>query len=213
MSSLPILDAVEARILGVLLEKEKATPEYYPMTVNAIMNGCNQKSSRNPVVQYDEMTVQTGIDGLKKAGLCNTVTGGGSRTLKYKHNASIAFELDDREEATLCLLLLRGPLTPGEIKSASGRLYEFESLEEVHRSLEKLVQREVPLVKQLQRRPGQKEARYMHLLCGPVDESQWEESGSPVIVSGSRLEERVTQLEQEVADLKSKLQEIIKLLE
>jgi len=213
MSSLPILDAVEARILGVLLEKEKATPEYYPMTVNSIMNGCNQKSSRNPVVQYDEMTVQTGIDGLKKAGLCNTVTGGGSRTLKYKHNASIAFELDDREEATLCLLLLRGPLTPGEIKSASGRLYEFENLEAVHRSLEKLMQCEEPLVIQLQRKPGQKEARYMHLLCGTVDESQWEESGSPVIVSGSRLEERVTQLEQEVADLKSKLQEIIKLLE
>ena len=213
MSSLPILDAVEARILGVLLEKEKATPEYYPMTINSIMNGCNQKSSRNPVVQYDEMTVQTGIDGLKKAGLCNTVTGGGSRTLKYKHNASIAFELDDREEATLCLLLLRGPLTPGEIKSASGRLYEFENLEAVHRSLEKLMQREEPLVIQLQRKPGQKEARYMHLLCGTVDESQWEESGSPVIVSGSRLEERVTQLEQEVADLKSKLQEIIKLLE
>ncbi len=213
MNSLPILDAVEARILGVLLEKEKATPEYYPMTVNSIMNGCNQKSSRNPVVQYDEMTVQTGIDGLKKAGLCNTVMGGGSRTLKYKHNASIAFELDDREEATLCLLLLRGPLTPGEIKSASGRLYEFESLEEVHRSLEKLIEREVPLVKQLQRRPGQKEARFMHLLSGNMDESQWEESGSPVIVSGSRLEERVTQLEQEVADLKSKLLEIIKLLE
>lgn len=213
MSSLPELDAVEVRILGVLLEKEKATPEYYPMTVNSIMNGCNQKSSRNPVVQYDELMVQTGIDGLKKAGLCNTVTGGGSRTLKYKHNASIAFELDDREEATLCLLLLRGALTPGEIKSASGRLYEFENLEEVHRSLEKLMQMEVPLVMQLQRRPGQKEARYMHLLCGPVDESQWEESVSPVVVSGSRLEERVTQLEQEVAELKSKLQDIIKLLE
>lgn len=213
MSSLPILDAVEARILGVLLEKEKATPEYYPMTVNSIMNGCNQKSARNPVVQYDELTVQTGIDGLKKAGLCNTVIGGGSRTLKYKHNVSIAFELDEREEATLCLLLLRGPLTPGEIKSAAGRLYEFNNLEEVHRSLEKLINRDVPLVAQLQRKPGQKEARYMHLLCGPVVETQWEESVSPVIVSGSRLEERVTLLEQEVAALKIKLQEVLKLLE
>jgi uncharacterized protein YceH (UPF0502 family) len=213
MSSLPVLDAVEARILGVLLEKEKATPEYYPMTVNSIMNGCNQKSSRNPVVQYDELTVQTGIDGLKKAGLCNTVTGGGSRVLKYKHNASIAFQLDEREEATLCLLLLRGPLTPGEIKSASGRLYEFENLESVHRSLEKLMQMESPLVVQLQRRPGQKEARYMHLLCGPVDETQWEETTTPVMVSGSKLEERVTQLEQEVAELKAKLHDLMKLLE
>lgn len=212
MTSLPQLDPVETRVLGVLMEKEKATPEYYPMTVNALMNGCNQKSSRNPVVQYDEVTVQQGIDGLRKRGFCLTVTGGGSRVLKFKHNVSIVLELDDREEAVLCLLLLRGPQTPGEIKSNSGRLFDFPDLESVHASLDLLMNREFPLVMQLPRRTGQKEARYMHLLSGPVNIEDWEEQGEPVKVSGSHLEERVEALETEVAELRAKLDELLKLL-
>ncbi len=210
METLPQLDAIEIRVLGVLMEKEKATPEYYPMTVNSMMNACNQKSSRNPVVSYTESEVQLGIDGLKKKGLVLTVTGGGSRTLKFKHNSSIVFDLDDRQEAILCLLFLRGPLTPGEINSNSGRLYSFGNLESVHNGIESLQQKENPMVVQLPKRPGQKEARYMHLLGGPVNEADWEDMGEPVKISSSHLEERVSALEAELAELKQKLGDLLK---
>lgn len=210
MEALPQLDAIEIRVLGVLMEKEKATPEYYPMTVNSMMNACNQKSSRNPVVNYSETDVQLGIDGLKKRGLILTVTGGGSRTLKYKHNASIVFDLDDRQETILCLLFLRGPLTPGEINSMSGRLYSFGNLESVHNGLESLHTKENSMVVQLPKRPGQKEARFMHLLGGPVNEADWEEVGEPVKISSSHLEERVATLEAEMAELNAKLGDLLK---
>jgi uncharacterized protein YceH (UPF0502 family) len=210
METLPQLDAIEMRVLGVLMEKEKATPEYYPMTINSITNACNQKSSRNPVVNFSESEVQLGIDGLKKRGLVLTVTGGGIRTLKYKHNASIVFDLDDRQETILCLLFLRGPLTPGEINSNSGRLYSFGSIESVHNALESLIQTTMPMIVQLPKRPGQKEARYMHLLGGPINEADWEEGGEPVKISSSHLEERVAALEAEMAELKSKLGDLLK---
>ena len=209
METLPQLDAIEIRVLGVLMEKEKATPEYYPMTINSMMNACNQKSSRNPVVNYDEHEIQLGIDGLKKRGLILTVTGGGSRTLKFKHNASIGFDLDERQEAILCLLFLRGPLTPGEINSMSGRLYSFGNLESVHNGLESLHQKESPMVIQLPKRAGQKEARYMHLLGGPVNEADWEDTGEPVKISSSHLEERVSALEAEMTELKLKLKDLL----
>ncbi len=210
METLPQLDAIEIRVLGVLMEKEKATPEYYPMTINSMMNACNQKSSRNPVVNYDESEVQLGIDGLKKKGLILTVTGGGSRVLKFKHNASIVFDLDERQEAILCLLFLRGPLTPGEINSNSGRLYSFGNLESVHNGLESLRTKESSMVVQLPKRAGQKEARYMHLLGGPVNEADWEDVGEPVKIPSSHLEERVSALEAEMAELKLKLGDLLK---
>lgn len=209
METLPQLDAIEIRVLGVLIEKEKATPEYYPMTINSMMNACNQKSSRNPVVNYTEAEIQLGIDGLKKHGLILTVTGGGSRVLKFKHNASIVFDLDEREEAILCLLFLRGPLTPGEINSMSGRLYSFGNLESVHNGLESLNKKSNFLVVQLPKRPGQKETRFMHLLGGPVNEADWEDTGAPVKISSSHLEERVTALEVEIAAIKFKLGDLL----
>jgi len=209
METLPKLDPVEVRILGVLMEKEKATPEYYPMTLNGLTNGCNQKSSRNPVVSYSEEEVQSGIDGLKKWGLVLTVTGGGSRVFKYKHNASIVFDLDDRQEAVLCLLFLRGPLTPGEINSNSGRLHTFGSLDAVTETLESLSGKEFPMVVQLPKRPGQKETRYTHLLGGEVNTEEFEITNEVIKVPSSRLEERVTALEEELAQLKEKLKDLL----
>lgn len=215
MENLPILTTEELRVLGVLIEKEKATPEYYPMTSNSIMNACNQKSSRNPVVNYDEVIVQMGIDGLKKRGIVLTVTGGGSRSLKYKHNSSIVFDLDDKEEAILCLLLLRGPQTIGELKTNSGRLYEFSSLEEVALSLEQLSQKELPMVKILPKLAGQKEARYMHLLGGEIDLEEYQESShQPIFSSTSQLlEDRIQKLEVELEEMKQKMTELLKLLD
>jgi uncharacterized protein len=210
METLPILDALEIRVLGVLMEKEKATPEYYPLTLNALTNGCNQKSSRNPVVNYSEEEVQAGIDGLKKRGLVLTVTGGGSRVFKYKHNASIVFDLDDRQEAILCLLFLRGALTPGEINSNSGRLYGFGSLDSVLTGLDSLASKELPMVLHLPKRPGQKESRYTHLLSGDVNIEEFETQNELVKIPSSKLEERVTALEMELAELKEKLSDLLK---
>ncbi|HEY8366266.1 MAG TPA: YceH family protein [Bacteroidia bacterium] len=200
----------ESRVLGVLLEKEKSTPEYYPMTVNGILTACNQKSARNPVVQFTEDVVVEAIDGLKKKGLVLTVSGGGSRSLKYKHNAGIVLDLETSEEAILCLLLLRGPLTPGEIKSNSGRLYEFSDLAEVQERLESLRSREDAFVTQLPKLTGQKEARCAHLLCGEIDiDSLVEEI--PVIKSShyTELEAKIEALEARIKYLEEKLKDLL----
>src|ERR1700710_2355657 len=136
--ALPILDAAELRVLGSLMEKSKTTPDYYPMTINGLTAACNQKTSRKPVVQYDEETVVLTINSLKKRGLVSTATGGSSRAVKYKHNFAIMFPVVPSEVALICLLMLRGPQTPGELNTNSGRLYEFESLDDVQEALEKL---------------------------------------------------------------------------
>src|SRR3546814_263907 len=164
--SLPVLSAEEQRVLGALMEKAKATPEYYPLTLNALVAACNQKTSRKPVVQYDESIVITTLDTLRKKGLASTVVGGSSRVTKFKHNFAIVYPVIPAEVAIICLLLLRGPQTPGELNTNSGRLYEFESLEEVQSFLDNLADADQPFVKQLPKRPGQKEARYMQLLGG-----------------------------------------------
>lgn len=202
-NQLPLLTAPEQRVLGTLLEKSKTTPDYYPMTVNALAAGCNQKTSRRPVTDYDESTVISTLNSLKMQGLVNTAIGGGSRVNKYKHNFSVRFTLSDAEEAILCLLLLRGPQTPGELNTNAGRLYEFTSLESVLETLNGLMQAEPPFVKELPKQPGQKEGRYTHLL----GESQVEEPPVEVAThpTTAGLEARVTALEQELAALKEKL--------
>lgn len=202
MSDLPILDALEQRILGVLLEKEKTTPDYYPMTVNGIMNACNQKSARNPVMQVDESMVQIGIDTLRGKGLVNTVVGGGSRTVKYKHHASVNLDLELNEEAILCLILLRGPLTAGEVKSNSGRLYEFANLESVQNGMHGLTSKESPILQPLPKKPGQKETRYMHLLGGEINVDDFLDDKMERTVPVSNYEQRLAALENEVAELK-----------
>lgn len=205
-TNLPQLSAMEQRVLGSLIEKAKVTPEYYPMTVNSLLAACNQKTSRKPVVQYTEEDIVTTLDILKKRGLISTVVGGGSRVTKYKHNFAIQFPLVPSEVTIICLLLLRGPMTAGEINSNSGRLYEFASLNEVNEQLEKLASE--GYLKALPKQAGHKEVRYIHLL-GEVNIEAFENAGPlPPSVADQVLLERIGQLEQEVAELKQKFQEL-----
>ncbi|ADY54095.1 protein of unknown function DUF480 [Pseudopedobacter saltans DSM 12145] len=208
---LPVLTAEEQRVLGCLIEKSRTTPDYYPMTLNSLTAACNQKSSRKPVVDYDEETVVLALDSLKKKKLISTVTGGGSRVVKYKHNFAIHFPVVPSDLAILCLLLLRGPQTPGEINTNSGRLYEFESIEEVVENLERLSSGDMPYVVQLSKRPGQKEARYAHLLGGEIDiddEDIFPEE--PARRNVGELEQRLSVVEQELAELKDAFNKLMK---
>jgi uncharacterized protein YceH (UPF0502 family) len=209
--ALPVLDSEELRVLGSLMEKSKTTPEYYPMTINSLTAACNQKSSRKPVVNYDEQTIVLTLDRLKRKGLINTATGGGSRTIKYKHNLALVFPLTPDDLAVLCLLILRGPLTPGEINSNSGRLYEFDSLEEVLNVLEELSGGEAPFVMQLPRQTGQKEMRYKHLLGdGSEDFAEDTPIENSKSNSNNQIEERLTIVEQELAELKEAFNKLMK---
>lgn len=209
--TLPVLDAVEQRVLGSLIEKSKTTPDYYPMTLNGLTAACNQKTSRHPVVQYDEETVVIALDSLKRRGLVGTATGGGSRSVKYKHNLAIAYPLDPAEVAIVCLLLLRGPQTPGELNTNSGRLFEFHSLEEVQQTLENLMKYETPFVLQLPRRAGQKEARFMHLLGGEIDtRAEDEYPEEPARRSVNEMEARLSTVERELAELKEAFEKLMK---
>jgi uncharacterized protein len=191
------LEAHEVRVLGALIEKEATTPEYYPLSLNALVNACNQKSNRDPVVDYDEDTVREAIERLRAKQLAFIITGSG-RVHKYSQRISETLNLGRRELAVLCTLLLRGPQTLGEIKDRSERMYAFTDLSEAERVLEKLS--EWPggsLAKKLPRQSGQKEARYAHLLSGePVIEVQPENAPA---TSGGRIGE----LEQEVRQLRS----------
>ena len=213
LKPLPLLDSEELRVLGALMEKSKTTPEYYPMTLNGLTAACNQKSSRNPVVNYDEQTVTLCLDRLKRKGLAATVTGGSSRVIKYRHTIALTYEFTPDELAVLCLLFLRGPLTPGEINSNSGRLYEFDDLAEVLKVIEKLANAEVPFIKQLERQPGQKEARYMHLFADETSLETYQaesSSASASITNNTALEERLAKVEQELAELKMNFDKLMK---
>lgn len=208
---IPQLNAEEIRVLGSLIEKSRATPEYYPMTINSLQAACNQKTSRKPVVAYDESIIITTLDSLRKRGLVSTVVGGGSRVTKYKHNIAIQYPLLPEELATLCLLFLRGPLTAGEINSNSGRLYEFESLDEVQELLNKLSVSEPAFVKLLPRMPGQKESRYVHLFA-EFDEDAYESSVAVVGNNPSQvqaLEQRVEVLEEQLAALREEFDKLL----
>lgn len=207
---LPELDLTEQRILGSLMEKAKTTPDYYPMTLNALTAACNQKTSRKPVVNFDEETVVLALNSLKKKGLVSTATGGSSRVVKYKHNFAIVYPVLPSEVALICLLLLRGPQTPGELNTNSGRLYEFESIEEVQNVLEKLSKDEISFVIEMPRRPGQKEVRFMHLLSGTPDLDEFELPEEPARRSVSELELRVSKLEDDLAAMKSEFDKLMK---
>jgi len=199
---IPDLSFEEQRILGALIEKSRTTPDYYPMTLNSLTAACNQKSARNPVVNYDEETVTLTLNQLKIKGLISTVTGGASRTTKYKHNLAIVYPLLPSELAIICLLLLRGPLTPGEINSNSGRLYEFENIEEVQEQLQKLADEEHPFVKQLPKKTGQKEARFVHLLGEQQEITGQETNAAAPLYNPTELENRIAKLEAEIEELK-----------
>lgn len=208
--SLPVLNAVEIRVLGALIEKSRTTPDYYPMTLNALTAACNQKSSRYPVVEYDEETVVMALNSLKGQSLVATAVGGTSRSVKYKHNFVTVFPVSTAELAILCLLFLRGQQTPGELNTNSGRLYEFASLEEVHNVLSSLAGHETPFVKELPRRPGQKEARFAHLLGGTPEEQDLQLPDEPARKNVGELETRLAAVEQELAEVKAQLAKIMK---
>ncbi|MDP3466714.1 MAG: YceH family protein [Daejeonella sp.] len=200
------LSAEEQRVLGSLIEKSKTTPDYYPMSINGLQSACNQKTSRSPIVQYDEETIVETLNSLKKKSLVSTATGGSSRVVKYKHNLGIVYPLIPAELALLGLLLLRGPQTPGELNTNSGRLYEFETIEEVQSTLQDLSKR--GFVKSLDRRPGQKEVRFVHLLGDSVNDSYDYQSGiNPA--SSEQLSARVEILEKELSELKEAFNKLL----
>jgi uncharacterized protein YceH (UPF0502 family) len=208
--TLPVLNAVEQRVLGALIEKSRTTPDYYPMTLNALTAACNQKTSRYPVVDYDEETVMQALNSLKGQSLVATAVGGGSRVLKYKHNFTTVFPMEPNELALLCLLMLRGPQTPGELNTNSARLYEFRSLEEVHHTLNRLMSGEAPYVKEIPRRAGQKEARFIHLLGDSTDIAEESFAAEPRSKPLSDLETRLGLVETELAQVKETLARIAK---
>ena len=191
------LDAAEARVLGALLEKEIATPDYYPLSLNALVNACNQKSNREPVVHYDEATVEETLSGLRTKGLALRITGGDSRVPKHGQRFTEQFNLGRREAAVVCVLMLRGPQTVGELRGRTERLYQFDDLEAVESTLNRLA--EMGFVARLPRQAGFKEPRYGHLLSGAIE--TLEEPASPA-PSAPSVHDRIAALEAALADLR-----------
>jgi uncharacterized protein YceH (UPF0502 family) len=202
-----LLNEIETRVLGSLVEKELTTPEYYPLSLNALVNACNQKSSRDPIMNLDEETVREALRTLEKKGLAGPADNMVSRVSKYEHRLQEAYNFTRHETAILAELLLRGPQTPGELRSRADRMHKFDDLGIVQTTLQKLMKREPPLVKVLLRQPGTKEARYAHLLNGDVEVPQADagvaaSSGASSSARIARLEDHVEKLQAEIADLK-----------
>jgi uncharacterized protein YceH (UPF0502 family) len=208
------LSEVAARVLGALVEKEITTPEYYPLSLNALANACNQKTNREPVMNLDEDAVTAALRSLSDLELAGAADTNDSRVRKYEHRLQEVFNFTRPETAVLCVLLLRGAQTPGEIRGRAERLHHFEELSEVQAGLQKLMQREPPLVKVLARQPGTKESRYVHLLCGDVADSAEEgamvprESVSAIFGGHAADGGRTARLESEVAALKNEIAEL-----
>jgi uncharacterized protein YceH (UPF0502 family) len=199
------LDPLEQRVLGVLMEKELSTPEYYPLTLNALVNGCNQSSNRDPVLAATDEEVQAALDGLRDQHLAGTVQGAGARALKYAQRFTELRNLSVQEAAILAELLLRGPQTPGELRGRSARMYPFQDLGEVEAALALLVEAEPePLAVRLPRAPGTKESRYAHLLGGAV--ALEAEPGAPPAPAAPGLGARVAALEEELARLRQEFE-------
>jgi len=203
------LNEMEARVLGALLEKEITTPDYYPLSLNSLVNACNQKSNRDPVMNVDEHSVRDALRTLQDNSLARSVSAVDSRVTKYEHRLQEAFNFDRREAALFCELLLRGPQTTGELRTRAERMHPFDDLSEAQSALQRLMNREPPLVKVLARQPGTKESRYIHLLSGDVKRvSSTDGREVPAALEGekmdgfSRLSSEVAELRRDVADLK-----------
>jgi len=198
------LTAVEARILGCLIEKKKTTPEYYPLSLNALTNACNQKSNREPVMDLSETAVSETILSLRRRQLVCEQKSDGSRVAKYAYDLAPLGDLDDQEQALLCVLLLRGPQTPGELRGRTGRLCTFADLAAVETALARLAAfTPDPLAAALARQPGQKEIRYIHLLCGETEAAPPAVSAPAPLPAGD--EDRLQQLEEKLADLERRV--------
>lgn len=214
-----ILSAVAARVLGALIEKEITTPEYYPLSLNALVNASNQKNNREPVMSLDEETVRAGLHELEDHGLAGPARSADGRVAKYEHWTQEVYNFTRGEVALFCALLLRGPQTPGELRGRTERMYRFEELSDVLTALQRLMQRDPSLVTVLQKQAGAKEVRYMHLLCGEPSFS----ASEVAIVEGSapdagrerlvQLEEQVQFLQSEVEELKRKVERLMEVLQ
>ena len=205
-----LLTEIETRVLGSLIEKDITTPDYYPLSLNALVNACNQKNNRDPVMTLDESAVRDALSSLQEKRLAGPASGADSRVTKFEHRLQEVFNFDRREIAVLCVLLLRGPQTPGELRSRTERMYHFDTLDDVISTLDRLAHREPPLACVLPRQAGTKESRYMHLFSGespaaaPVPEATVARSPS----SPTSVSDRVSALEEEVSRLRSELSEV-----
>ena len=214
------LTEIETRVLSSLIEKDIITPDYYPLSLNALVNACNQKNNRDPVMTLDEQSVSEALATLQEKHLAGPASGADSRVTKYEHRLQEAFNFDRREIAVLCVLLLRGPQTPGELRARTDRMYHFESLEDVVSALDRLSQREPSLTAILPRQPGTKESRYTHLfsgqpeavpMSGMASEPNVARAPSPAnlaMQSTASTTDRLAKLEEEVTKLRHELSEI-----
>lgn len=202
-----VLNEVEVRILGALIEKDITTPDYYPLSLNALVNACNQKNNREPVTAYDEETVRQSLHSLQEKRLAGPAGGADTRVTKYEHRLQEVFNFDRREIAVLCVLLLRGPQTPGELRGRTERMFHFEALDDVQSTLQRLMQREPALARMLPRQPGTKESRYMHLLAGDAEGLSKETVNAERTPSSYKSgdAERIGCLETEVDSLRSEI--------
>jgi uncharacterized protein YceH (UPF0502 family) len=222
-----LLAEIETRVLGSLIEKDITTPDYYPLSLNALVNACNQKNNRDPVMTLDEAAVRNALATLQEKRLAGPASGADSRVTKFEHRLQEVFNFDRREIAIVCVLLLRGPQTPGELRSRTDRMYHFEALDDVISTLDRLAQREPPLARVLPRQPGTKEFRYTHLFSGEPPEPSASvgdspahasvaracaerppKGPSPATASASSTPDRLATLEDEVTRLRQQLAEV-----
>jgi uncharacterized protein len=207
-----VLTAAQARVLGALVEKEVTTPDYYPLSLNALINACNQRSNREPVMDLDEEAVRQALHGLEDLRLAGRARGSDGRVTKYEHWLGEAFNFSRAETALLCVLLLRGPQTPGELRGRTERMHRFEEISDVLAGLQKLMEREPALTAVLPRQPGMKEARYAQLLAGPVEAivqpvqlPPYPGATSAGAAPSPEHEPRIAQLESTVAELQKEI--------
>jgi len=208
-----ILTEIEIRVLGSLIEKDITTPDYYPLSLNALVNACNQKNNRDPVMTLDEDAVRDALGTLQEKRMAGPASGADSRVTKFEHRLQEVFNFDRREIAVVSVLLLRGPQTPGELRGRTDRMYHFDALEDVVSTLDRLAEREPPLVAVLPRQPGTKESRYMHLFSGQAPAAPDVAEDRPpantgASSGGSALANRVGVLEQDVTELRAQLSEV-----
>jgi len=204
------MSAAQIRVLGCLLEKQRTTPDAYPLSLNSLRLACNQSTNRDPVVDYDEAIIRDALHRLERQGLVRLASGAGSRAAKYRHLLAERLPMDDAEQAVMCVLMLRGAQTPGELKLRGERIHAFADLGEVLQTLARLAER--GLTARLERRPGQKEERYAHLLAAEPDDEQAQaqpaaasEQHNGAAPAAATLEQRVARLEREVAELRERL--------
>ena len=208
------LNPVEVRVLGSLVEKDITTPDYYPLSLNALVNACNQKNNRDPVMALDEESVRQALSSLQERRMAGPAGGADSRVTKYEHRLQEVFNFDRREIAVVCVLLLRGAQTPGELRGRTDRMYRFEALDDVQSTLQRLMDRQPSFVTVLSRQPGTKESRYMHLFSGqPADTG-----AAPVTVRATPTGDhdfsaRVASLEGEVSSLRKEISDLRRALE